>query len=265
MSRWNYGFGDSDAGFTATLTADGLPPNVANRSYSETYQDDYKVFRSYGIDGALAWDMMETLDRDQGAMKALAAGVPPDLVVQAWIYQLFSTGSPTSTAIVAGQNPAQAIAAGLASIGITPVTTTNTGPSQLPVTPYTQNLPAGMLPGSPYTAAGVTYQPDWFMPAGAPPTATQIATAQAQVPATSNYWLFPSGDTEDATGAVTGPAAAQQPAAVGTPLISAPVGGGLTVDGLTITPTELMVGGGLIIAALLAFDIMGHHKSGRSR
>jgi hypothetical protein len=190
--------GDSDADFSALLKRDGVPDNVAARSYSQTFQDYYKLFRSYGIGPTMAWDMMETIDRDQGAKKSLDAGVSPDLVVQAWEYQLFKRGSPTSTAIVNGAPPLQAITAGLQAIGITPAATGKTGISQTGPSAYIKNLPPGMNPGDPYTVANTsggstTYQPDWFAPPGAAPTPVQQATAQAQITDPA-YWKFPSGD-----------------------------------------------------------------------
>lgn len=253
MASFHYGFGDTDAQFTAILLADGLPATLANRSYSDTYQADYKVFRTAGIAGPMAYNMMETLDRDAGAMKSLAAGTPPDLVVQAWQNELFVRGSPTSTAILAGQNPTAAITAGLAAISKPAVTTTVTGPSQAVVSDYLKNLPAGVTPGSDYTiinadGSSTTYHPDWSSPS-APATAAQIQQAQAAIPATSNYWTFPSGDVESSTGAISGPAAAT----VG---LQAPI----SIAGVSVSPQMLLIGAGLGLFALMSMNGQGRRR-----
>jgi hypothetical protein len=242
MRYWSLAGADED--FSALLIADGLPPNVANRLYPAVYQADYKIFRSYGIDGVMSWNFMETLDRDQGMMKALAAGAPPDLVVQAWQHKLFLANPQTQVVkdILAGNNPTAAITAGLTAIGVTPVTSSNSGPSQAAVSAYVKNLPPGMLPGEPYDAGGVHYVPDWGDYANASSTATTaVSTTQAAIPATDPYWLFPSGNVENPN--TPGPTA-------GTP--AAPVTPPVASVASLATPSNLpwLIAGG---AALLLF------------
>lgn len=249
------GFGDTDAVFTGLLKSDGIPDNLAKRSYSETFQSYYKLFRQYGIGPAFAWDMMETIDRDAGATKSLQAGVPPDLVVQAWQYQLFVRNSPTSNAIVNGGNPLQAITLGLQSVGVVPQP--NSGIAKAAVSAYESHLPDGVNPGAPYTITDpttgkpTTYNPDWYNPV-APPTPQQTAALQSQV-TDPTYWAFPSGDS----GSAQPPAGSMVPA--GTP------GAGTSISAPIDLPANLAANPWMLAAGAMGIWMLAKSSKGARR